>query len=68
MSSGRTHFELVSLYNDLTKHDPDRYPPATEQRIRTATSELRFAGRVEDSGQRRKNSRGRNCIVWKLIA
>lgn len=61
------HFELVRIYTDWMEMDAAMFPPATPQRIRTATHELVQAGFVENSGTRRKNERGRSCIEWQLI-
>lgn len=61
------HFKIVEIYTDWMHMDPAMFPPATPQRIRTATHELVEANMVENSGHRRKNERGRSCIEWQLI-
>lgn len=35
--------------------------------IQPRTSELRLAGRIEDSGERRLNNSGKRAIVWRLV-
>lgn len=43
----------------------DRWPDKAENSLRPRRIELVAAGWLKDSGQRRPNSRGRSCVVWR---
>lgn len=42
------------------------FPDKPENSIRPRRIELQQSGRLEDSGKRRLNSRGRACVVWRI--
>jgi hypothetical protein len=42
----------------------ERWPDLLENNLRPRRIELVEAGWLKDSGQRRKNRRGRACVVW----
>jgi hypothetical protein len=42
------------------------FPEKPENSIRPRRIELAQAGRIVDSGKRRENARGRQCVVWTI--
>jgi len=45
----------------------ERWPERSENSLRPRRVELVEAGWLKDSGNRRKNSRGRSCVVWCVV-
>ena len=60
-----TDEELVVCYNKAVAQK--LAPLASPSGIRTRRSELVSAGRVVNTGQKRKLASGRNAIVWKAV-
>ena len=50
----------------LTDFDLEDLLGRTHQSVSAARNALMMAGLITDSGERRKNRRGNNCIVWML--
>jgi hypothetical protein len=44
----------------------DAFPEKPENSVRPRRIELQQAGRLIDSGKRRANGRGRQCVVWMV--
>ena len=59
-----TDLEIIRIYRDLVEFNDA--PQASESGIRSRRSELVRAGKVEDSGERRRTPSGRLSIVWGL--
>jgi hypothetical protein len=60
---------LLAEWSRLTDEDiQSRYigPRASQSGLRTRRAELVKAGKVRDSGQRKRLSSGREAIVWEL--
>lgn len=64
-SGPMTDDELLAHYEKLRDLRPRRYRDVTPQSVRSRRSELRAAGRVEDSGTKRPSSNGGPSIVWQ---
>lgn len=52
----------------MTADEVAEYLGAEPLTIRPRITELRHAGRIRDTGTRRKNRSGRNAAVWEPIA
>lgn len=59
-----TDTEIIRTYQDLVEFGDA--PQASDSGIRSRRSELVKAGKVEDSGLRRRTPAGRLTIVWRL--
>jgi len=67
-SGPMTDSELHAKYVKLRDLMPSKYRDVTEQSVRSRRSELRKAGRVENSDVKRASANGSPSIVWRYVA
>ena len=59
--------QMLSVFPDVTPDEAATFLKLDKLAVRPRFSELAASGRIEDSGQRRKNASGKNAAAWRLV-
>lgn len=59
--------QVLTVFPDVTPDEAASFLKLDKLAVRPRFSELAASGRIEDSGQRRKNSSGKNAAAWRLV-
>lgn len=60
-------FNMLREHGPMTADEVAKALNLSVLTIRPRVSELRNAGRIADTGERRKNISGRNAAVWRAV-
>lgn len=58
---------MLTVFPDATPDEAAAFLSVDKLSVRPRFSELAKAGKVEDSGRRRKNASGKNAAAWRLV-
>lgn len=59
--------QMLTVFPDATPDEAAQFLKLDKLAVRPRFSELALEGKIEDSGQRRKNASGRNAAAWRLV-
>lgn len=59
--------QVLKVFPDMTADEAATFLKLDKLAVRPRFSELAASGRIEDSGQRRKNASGKNAAAWRLV-
>jgi hypothetical protein len=62
-----TQQELVDLYGEYQRSYPSLVARHTDQSIRSRANELRLAGVLRNTGDRKLNANGIRVALWELV-
>jgi len=58
---------MLSVFPDATPDEAAAFLSVDKLSVRPRFSELSLAGKIEDTGRRRKNASGKNAAAWRLV-